>query len=267
MKTIKTIDDPAIQEFRSLRDSSIHNQHKIIAESEKVVLKLLRSNLDVYKILATPDFYNKHSKIIENCSCQKLVAPKIVLQEIVGYKLHHGVLALGQRPKNASIQELRPPILVLNGLVSAENVGAIVRNCTAFGIKSILCDSQSCSPYIRRAIRVSMGNIFAINIRETDRLVEDLLFLQERNIRIISTANIPNSSNLHDFRLDTTNFAVVIGNEGYGIQKDVLTISDHIVRIAIDANVAAINAACASAVFLYALTTKIGSNQLESSSQ
>jgi tRNA G18 (ribose-2'-O)-methylase SpoU len=49
-------------------------------------------------------------------------------------------------------------------LTSAENVGVLTRNCVAFGAQALLVGETSASPYLRRAVRNSMGTVFQLPI-------------------------------------------------------------------------------------------------------
>ncbi|PIK14349.1 RNA methyltransferase [Halobacteriovorax sp. JY17] len=247
---VQTVEDPNIKEFLSLKDKSLSINKQIIVESEKVILKLLNSNTKVQKIFAHREFIEKYSTILETKNTEIYTAPKEVMEDIVGHKLHHGVMALAKRPSYISIDELEDKVLVLNGLTSPENIGTIIRNSAAFNINSIIIDSRTCSPYARRCIRVSMGNIFKVKIYKSDDLLRDLNLLQQRKYRVISTANQPGAINLPTYKF-SNKACVIIGSEGHGIQSEVLDISDDIIRIPINDEVAHLNAACSSSIVLY----------------
>ncbi len=247
---VQTIEDPNIKEFLSLKDKILNTNEQIIVESEKVILKLLNSNTQIQKVFAHRDFVEKYSTILKTKNTEIYTAPKEVMESIVGHKLHHGVMALAKRPSYISIDELEDKILVFNGLTSPENIGTIIRNCAAFNINSIIIDSRTCSPYARRCIRVSMGNIFKVKIYKSDNLLRDLNLLQQRKYRVISTANQRGAINLPTYKF-SNKACVIIGSEGHGIQSEVLDISDDIIRIPINDEVAHLNAACSSSIILY----------------
>src|SRR5690606_6667624 len=91
------------------------------------------------------------------------VAGREVMDQIAGFPIHRGVLALGLRGKRHTPQELLaglPPralILVLAGISNHDNVGSIFRNAAAFGADAVLLDGQCCDPLYRKSIRVSVG--------------------------------------------------------------------------------------------------------------
>lgn len=247
---IKEITDPSIKEFLSLKDKALNLNDQIIVESEKVVKKLLNSNTEILKVFAHSEFIEKYSNILESKNASIYTASKEVMEQIVGHKLHHGVMVLAKRPQYISIEDLGNKVLILNGLTSPENIGTIIRNSAAFNINSIIIDSKTCSPYARRCIRVSIGNIFKVKVYKSENLNLDLSLLKERGFRIISTANQEGAIDLPNYKF-TSKACVIIGSEGHGIEKNILENSDDIIRIPIDDEVAHLNAACSSSIVLY----------------
>jgi tRNA G18 (ribose-2'-O)-methylase SpoU len=160
---------------------------------------------------------------------------------------------MAEKPKDANLNELDNRIILLNGLSSPENVGSIVRSSAAFGINSIITDEKSCSPYLRRCIRVSMGNIFSMKTYHAINLRGDLKKLKDLGYTILSTANISGSLDFATFDFPEK-CVLIIGSEGHGIDLDILNNSDFVLRINIDSQVAHLNAANAAAIFLSKLS-------------
>lgn len=240
--------DPRISEFFSLRDNILKKNNQMIVETRRIVKKAIKSNLKVYKVLGTQDFLN------EQCldGIETYYASKEILESIVGFSLHHGILALVERPTFYSIEELGSKVIILNGLTSPENVGTIVRSSLAFGVNSMIIDKKTCSPYVRRAIRVSMGNVFNMKIHFADDLVTTINDLTRREYQIVSSANEENAKNIKNFSFKKK-CGVIIGSEGHGVDQIIKEISRDIVKIPIDDHVAHLNAAGAAAVFLFSL--------------
>lgn len=237
--------DPRIAEFISIRDHVLNTNNLIVAEAEKLFLQFRASGRTIHKILATPDFIARHALAGDNI----FAADKDVLESVAGFKIHFEVLLLAEKPKDFDLDQLDDKIILLNGLSSPENVGSIVRSSAAFGIKSIILDEKTCSPYLRRCIRVSMGNIFSIKTYHAINIRGDLRKLKEMGYSILSTANIPGSVDLAGYKFPPK-CILIIGSEGHGVDRDILELSDQILRINIDPQVAHLNASNAAAIFL-----------------
>lgn len=245
MIKITDTNDPRIAEFISIRDHVLNSNNLIVAEAEKLFLQFRASGRVIHKILATPDFIERHNLSGENI----FAADKNVLESVAGFKIHFEVLLLAEKPQDYSLDQLDNRIILLNGLSSPENVGSIVRSSAAFGIKSMIMDEKTCSPYLRRCIRVSMGNIFAMKTHHSINVRGDLKKLKELGYTILTTANIPGSIDVADYQFPEK-CVLIIGSEGHGVDQDILNLSDKILKIKIDPQVAHLNAANAAAIFL-----------------
>jgi tRNA G18 (ribose-2'-O)-methylase SpoU len=245
MIKITETSDPRIAEFVSLRDHVLNSNNLVATETEKIFLQLKASNRTIHKILATEDFVKRHNLSGDNI----YIADKKILESVAGFKIHFEVLILAERPVDSKLSELDDRIILLNGLTSPENVGSIVRSSAAFGINSIITDEKTCSPHLRRCIRVSMGNIFSMKTFHSINVRGDLKKLKEAGYTIISTANIPGSVDLKTYSFPKK-CVLIIGSEGNGIESDILNSSDVILKINIDSQVAHLNAANAASIFL-----------------
>ena len=96
------------------------------------------------------------------------------MNSIIGFKLHTGIIAICKQPEPTKIDPLSSPVVILNGIINSENVGSIVRNCSAFGINSLISNKQTSSPFLRRAVWVSMGAVFGLNYYYTYNLEETI---------------------------------------------------------------------------------------------
>jgi tRNA G18 (ribose-2'-O)-methylase SpoU len=90
------------------------------------------------------------------------LAAQAVMDAVVGFPIHRGVLAVGERaefPVEALLAGLPAQALVvgLSGIANHDNMGGLFRNAAAFGADALLLDPDCCDPLYRKAIRVSVG--------------------------------------------------------------------------------------------------------------
>jgi tRNA G18 (ribose-2'-O)-methylase SpoU len=245
MIEILSFTDERILEFTKMRDHTLNDRGLILAESEKLFLQFRANNKKFIKILSTIEFAKKYSLDGDNI----FVASKDILEKIAGFKIHFEVLILAEKTADTPIEQLDDKIILLNGLSSPENVGSIIRSSAAFKINSIIIDEKTCSPFLRRCIRVSMGNVFSMKTYHALNIRADLKKLHDLGYTILSTANINGSIDLSTFTFPKK-CVLIIGSEGHGVDQDILTLSDKILRINIDPQVAHLNASNAAAIFL-----------------
>ena len=137
-----------------------------------------------------------------------------------------------------------------DGLSSAENLGALVRNCAAFSAQALIVGETCSSPFLRRAVRSSMGTIFQMPIVETASLTQALRDLRERGIRCIAAHPHADGRTLSQANF-TGDCCIVFGSEGYGISPAVLAACDEAAAIPMPPTVDSLNVGSAAAVFLY----------------
>lgn len=254
------LDAPELAPYRTLRRPMDHIREGIfIAEGEKVVRRLLESKLQTISLLMTPEWYDRlfNREHIPLAGTTKIfLGNKDLVEKIVGYNLHQGIMAVARMPQAHSLHRLmadRPePVLVvaLDGLVNAENVGLVVRNCAAFGVNVVIVGETSCSPYLRRAVRNSMGTIFCLPVVHTDNLAQSLHDMRTKHQMLIIGAHPGERTTIQEVNLEK-DVCLVFGNEGQGISAKVL--EQCVVRAAIPMmnGTDSLNVASASAVFLY----------------
>jgi tRNA G18 (ribose-2'-O)-methylase SpoU len=89
-------------------------------------------------------------------------AEQAVMDAVVGFPIHRGVLAVGERaePAAAALLDALPAtalVVALQGIANHDNMGGLFRNAAAFGAEAVLVGADCCDPLYRKAIRVSVG--------------------------------------------------------------------------------------------------------------
>lgn len=256
---IVSLDLPELEPYRTMRRTEEHRTRGIfVAEGDKVVHRLLASSLEVISLLIPPERLPEFVPALEQRSqpISVYTAPKTVLESLTGYPMYQGVLAIGTVPPSPSLTDIantpdRPPLLAaLEGVSNAENVGVIIRNAAAFGLDGVIIGESSCSPYLRRAVRNSMGAVFNLPVLETPDLTQTLLDLKGLGIRLIAAHPHTQQITLGHAPLHRGS-CVVLGSEGDGITPNTLALCDDHVAIPMQREVDSLNVACASAAFFF----------------
>jgi tRNA G18 (ribose-2'-O)-methylase SpoU len=159
--------DARIAPFRQVRERDVAGREgAFIAEGEVVLNVLSRSPLyRARTLLISQSRIERLAALIDAFPSDVPVysAGQAVMDAIVGFPIHRGVLALGRRETGPSVQALlasAPPsavVLVLFGVSNHDNIGGIFRNAAAFGVHGVVLDGACCDPLYRKAIRVSVG--------------------------------------------------------------------------------------------------------------
>lgn len=270
LQKISSLELPELAPYRTLRRAAGHAAQGIfVAEGDKVVRRLLESDFGVVSVLLPESRVAEFEPLIlarrENEIQVWAVTKKSVLEELVGFEMFQGVLAIGKIPAMVTLEKIlaggpNPKFFAaVDGLTSAENIGLLVRNCAAFGAQALIVGESSSSPFLRRAVRNSMGTIFQLPIVELKpvpgapiprNLAGTLSSLQAHGVRCIAAH--PHTQKKSILQADFSgDCCVVFGSEGNGLSPEVLAACDEAVAIPMADGVDSLNVAAAAAVFLY----------------
>jgi tRNA G18 (ribose-2'-O)-methylase SpoU len=276
IQKISTFDSPELQPYATLRRPLDHERNGIfVAESEKVVRRLLESPLTVVSVVLPEKWLEDFRPLLEARpeNVTVYLAEKKLLESLVGFSMFQGVLAVGKLPAPVALEEMlakspTPELFVaVDALANAENLGALVRNCVAFGVQALIVGETSSSPYLRRAVRNSMGTIFQLPVIELAKLGQRHKFTTKPHAVGLTLAECLKALRRHGVRsiaahphtdkkyLSQANFSggccLVFGSEGDGISPAVLEACDEAVAIPMPPAVDSLNVGAAVAVFLY----------------
>jgi tRNA G18 (ribose-2'-O)-methylase SpoU len=160
-------DDPRIEPFRQVRERDLVGRRGgFVAEGEVVLAKAVATGrhpltsllLDEKRVTALAPILAALPD-----SIPVYTAAPAVLDAIVGFHIHRGILAIGRRAPDRPASEVlaalpeRAVVLALFGIGNHDNMGGLFRNAAAFGAGAVLLGADCCDPMYRKAIRVSVG--------------------------------------------------------------------------------------------------------------
>ncbi len=256
---IQSLELPELAPYRTMRRQWEQREQGIfVAEGEKVVRRLLESEFTVFSLLLPAKWLREYELLLRSRpeEIHAYVAEKKILEKLTGFSMYQGVLALGKIPPSPNLETIlhtsaRPRLFAaIDGLSNAENIGVLVRNCAAFGVQALLVSGNCGSPFLRRAVRSSMGAIFSLPVLEGIDLARTLPDLRARGLRCIAAHPRSDKRTLPqaDFATDC---CLVFGSEGSGISPEIVAACDQAVAIPMVCGVDSLNVGCAAAVFFY----------------
>lgn len=226
-----------LERFRSLRAAD-QEPGTFFGDGEKVVRRMLRAGLA--RTLLTTEA--KLTAFEVPADVEVLLVSTAGMETIVGYRLHGGAIALGTIPPEKPLSGTLH--VALDGLSDAENVGAILRTCAAFGVDGVIVGPDTASPWLRRAVRVSLGAPFVVPVHTTRDLAE--------TVRPLNAWAAHIHGDKRDF-LDVDYrgpVCLVLGSEATGVSEKVLAACRGIVYIPMAASWDCLNVAASTAVLL-----------------
>lgn len=212
-----------------------------VVEGEKVVDELLKSDFEVVSIFATKPWILKNkadvAEIIEVSNSD--------LSKISNLKSPNNVLALAKMKQKAFLNKNTGVTLVLDEINDPGNLGTIIRICDWFGVKKLICSSNTVDCYNAKVVQSAMGSLFRIDITYTSleeylSKVDTPIYGAFMNGKNIKTEKVPNNAHL------------IMGNEANGISKSVSKFIKNKVAIEnIGGTTESLNVAVATSILLH----------------
>jgi len=266
--------DPRIGVFLNQKDAWLKANHNpqadasgvqtadegvFIAEGVLVVEQLIRSRFPVQSVLVTTNRAKNITPVLDQVPAGVPIycASQEVIDEIVGFPMHRGLLACGQRLPNPDPMELAKEcraLVVMEDLSNHDNVGSVFRSVAAMGGKGvgILMTKRCCDPLYRKALRVSMGHVLNVPFAEVDDL--ESAIGEMRGLGFISIAFTPDNQSVtinESLKQGATKPMLMFGAEGSGLSDAVKAIADQCVRIRMTKDVDSLNIAVSAAVGIH----------------
>ena len=127
------------------------------------------------------------------------------------------------RPPQSTFEELtrKANLIVLTESVqNPTNMGMVMRNAAAFGVDAVLFDPSHVTLY-RRAVRVSMGQVFSVPHTQVPAVPEAIDALKEKGFLTIALTPDPKSQDLGVVLNETSRpIVLIIGSEGFGLSTN-----------------------------------------------
>ena len=261
--TITDLDDPRIAIYRSLKATNqTRRLGQFVVEGEKLVERLLVSRFPPVSVLVTDRHESRLAASVTD-DVPTYVVPHNLIDSIVGFPFHRGVLACAETrpwPPLAEIVKRAGPRLTLvicPRLSNPENLGAIARIGDVFGIDAIVAGPSCPDPFSRRVLRVSMGSILQVPLYNGNRYAERIDDLARNDQLVLWAAVADPAAEPFDRMPRPERLGLVLGEEDQGIDPQWLAKCQRILTIPMRAGAGSLNVAVAAGILLQALTREL----------
>ncbi|HWG64824.1 MAG TPA: RNA methyltransferase [Streptosporangiaceae bacterium] len=257
--------DPRLADYVSLTDSWLRKSLEardglFVAEGDKVIRRAMTAGFGVRSMLVTEDRLASMMPLARESGAPLYVASPEVAAELTGYRVHRGALASMARrslPDVAEVVATAHSIVILEDLVDHGNVGAVFRCAAAFGAGAVVLSPRCADPLYRRAIKVSMGAVFAVPYARMTDWRGGLARLRAAGFHLVALTPDQSAVPLGKQR-PAQRVALMLGCEGDGLSARWMSEADEAVCIpmsedAMAMGVDSLNVVAAAAVACHAL--------------
>jgi 23S rRNA (guanosine2251-2'-O)-methyltransferase len=179
--------------------------------------------------------------------------PADQVDRLAGRGVHNGVIAEVSAAAYVDFDEVLDRdttsfVLVLDGITDPQNLGAILRVADGFGVDLVVLPEHDSVGLTPAAVKASAGASQWVSVAQVTNLSRAIERLQKKGYWVYGAAAGGDPPSAIDFR---GKVALVMGNEGKGIRRNVLEHCDRVVTIPMRGHVDSFNVATAAAVLCY----------------
>lgn len=261
---ITSLAHPGVEVFSTLTEAQLRRDIEpdkgvFIAESPKVIRVALDAGHEPLALLCEERHITGDAAdiIARYPDMPVYTGSRELLAALTGYTLTRGVLCAMRRPAMPNVADIvkgASRVVIIDGVTDTTNIGAIFRSAAALGIDAVLLTRTACDPLNRRAVRVSMGSVFLVPWTWIDDIQRQM---HAEGFATAAMALTDDSVSIDDPVLKAApKLAIVMGTEGDGLAREVITAADHVVRIPMAHGVDSLNVAAAAAVAFWELRAR-----------
>ena len=232
-------DNKKIKYIKKLNEKKYRDEfNEFIIEGEHLVLEAYKANLLKEVVLLSGysiDIGVPHIEVTDS-----------IMKYISNLDTPCNILGICKKKQDSVIGNR---ILLLDDVQDPGNIGTIIRSCVAFNVDTIILSKGCVDIYNPKVLRATQGMIFNINIiiNDLDEFIKNI----KGTYKIFGT-DVNNGKSLKNIE-KVSKFAIIMGNEGKGVKKELLDLCDEYIHIDMNESCESLNVAVATSIILYEL--------------
>lgn len=254
--TIEALDDPRVADYQHIADHRyMLDRGLFIAEGRLVVRRLLDlRHWTMESVLVSPAAADNLSDVLHLAGSPVYLVDQALMNQIAGFNIHRGCLALARRPAPATLDRVAAGplsrVLVLEGVNNPDNIGGLFRTAAAFGVELVILGPNCGDPLYRKAIRTSMAASLVVPYVTAPQWPAAITDLRTDGFTVASLTPRHDALPLMDLPRHAK-LALVVGAEGDGLTEPAMAASSFRVCIPTTAAVDSLNVTTAASIAMY----------------
>lgn len=260
--------DPRVAEYVRVKEADLVKRRGLfLAEGVEVVRTLVtRSRFGVRSLFVSERRVGAIADVLGALPEETpvYVASPEIMNRVVGFDIHRGCLAAGDRGRSPDLDDLlaglgrQSLLVVLEGIANHDNVGGVFRNAACFGADAVLLDPTCADPLYRKAIRTSMGATLRVPFARLEPWPDALDTLHARGFQTFALTPREGGRALDAVAVEQApRRALILGTEGAGLTEPVLAAARTWLRIPMAPGVDSLNVATASGIAMWWLRRRV----------
>lgn len=187
------------------------------------------------------------------------LVPATQIDKLARGSVHNGVVAEIEPVPMADFEDVVSDssttfVLLLDEVQDPQNLGAILRVADGFAVDLVVITEHESAGLTSATLKASAGAAEWVRVAQVTNLARSIDRLKELGYWVYAAALAGDPPAAIDF---TGRVAIVLGNEGRGIRRNVLEHCDRVVTIPMEGRVESLNVAAAASVLCYEVRRQV----------
>ncbi|MEB2300868.1 RNA methyltransferase [Lysinibacillus xylanilyticus] len=250
MKKIESTQNALVKYWKKLATTRKERERsgEFIVEGFHLVEEALKNKEQVLQLIVREGVDLPMLWPIDNVATIEVTAA--VVKEFAETETSQGVFAVCKQPLlEDDVMASWRKVLLIDAVQDPGNIGTMIRTADAAGLDAVILGKGCADIYNPKTLRSAQGSHFHIPVLRGD-LEEWIEQLQDNDVPVFGTALDEDAVVYSDIE-HTGAFAIMMGNEGSGIQPQLLSMTDQNIIIPILGQAESLNVAVATGIVLY----------------
>lgn len=255
MKIIESNKNDWIKQIKKLEKKKYRDlENRYLIEGEHLVEEALINNAPLEFLLITESSQNDYQKLVKLVSDEQLVqVTEDIIKHLSSLPSPQPIMAVIKKETETKTKKETPTnhLLLLDNVQDPGNVGTMIRTADAAGFNGVILGEGTADIYSTKVLRSMQGSNFHINLSE-ENLVETIKILKEQGYKIYATELNEEAISFKDIE-KSERIAIIMGNEGQGVSKELIELADNPVFIPMLGNSESLNVAVAAGIVMFSI--------------
>lgn len=257
---ISSSKNPEVKYLRSLELKKYREQEKVfVLEGIRIIEDALKDGADFVQVFHAPMLEANPRGMellhtLKSRGVSEILLADRLFTEVAGTETPQGLLAILRQPEYAvtdlfAQKSLYPHIIMLNSIQDPGNLGTILRTAAGAGWAGAVVTKGTVDLYNPKSLRATMGALYKLPICHLEDTPAFINVAREAGYQLVA-ADI--SGQKWHFEVDFTSpVLLVVGNEGNGIEREILAAADELIKIPMAPGAESLNVAIAAGVLIF----------------
>ncbi|WP_071460329.1 TrmH family RNA methyltransferase [Bacillus massilinigeriensis] len=247
MKYITSVKNPKVKQWKKLLSrKGRETSGAFLIEGFHLVEEAVKGNAAVQEIMISET--TEMPPNLDFGSVPVYTVTGEIAEMLAETETTQGIFAVCEIPKASEVSG--STFLLVDAVQDPGNLGTMIRTADAAGVDAVIVGTGSVDIYNPKVLRSAQGSTFHLPVI-SENLAQTINRLSEWGIPVYGTA-LENGQPYNEVELGKK-FALIVGNEGKGVDKELLSKTDRNLYIPILGSSESLNVAVAAGILLYYL--------------